>query len=195
MWWGVICTQYTHWPCTHYTHVRAMWWGVICTQYTHWPCTHYTHVRAINKRTKSLTVPFCRHHWPSALLPKRHILIYEQSTNEVTHSGLFVCGHAQEDHEHSAMNVPQSLLHLQWKVQLLIVASGRSEVRGHGTQSQVKLLLHVQCMLTVIWSTPDILLLQWVQYQLNRRLFCGFHSLHSLYIKCTSMLTQHFKMV
>ena len=64
------------------------------------------------------------------------ILMYVmQSTNQVTHSGLFVCGHAQEDHEHSAMNVPQSLLHFQWKVQLLIVASGRSEVRGQGTQS------------------------------------------------------------
>ena len=106
--------------------------------------------------------------------PAPIILMYEQSTNEVTHSGLFVCGHAQEDHEHSAMNVPQSLLHLQWKVQLLIVASGRSEVRGHGTQSQVKLLLHVQCMLTVICSTPDILFSQWVQYQLNCRLVCGY---------------------
>ena len=45
-----------------------------------------------------------------------------------------MCGHAEEDHEDSAMNVPQSLLHLQWKVQLLIIAPGRSEVRGQRSE-------------------------------------------------------------
>ena len=56
---------------------------------------------------------------------------------KVTHSKLLVCGHAEKDHKDSAMNVPQRLLYLQWKVQLLIIAPGRSEVRGQGTQSQV----------------------------------------------------------
>ena len=50
--------------------------------------------------------------------------------HEVTHSRLLVCGHAKKDHEDSAVDVPQSLLHLQWKVQLLIITPGRSEVRG-----------------------------------------------------------------
>ena len=27
-----------------------MWWGAVCTQCTHWPCTHYTHVcHTVNK--------------------------------------------------------------------------------------------------------------------------------------------------
>ena len=41
-----------------------------------------------------------------------------------------MCGHAEEDHEYSAVDAPQSLLYLQWKVQLLIITPGRSEVRG-----------------------------------------------------------------
>ena len=85
--------------------------------------------------------------------------------HEVTYSGLLVCGHAEEDHEDSAMDAPQSLLHLQWKVQLLIIAPGRSEVRGQSTPQ-----LNFVALSTVFSIVGSI---SW-------DLFLSLHSLHQV---------------
>ena len=85
-------------------------------------------------------------------------------TYKITYSGLLVCGHAEEDHEDSAMDAPQSLLHLQWKVQLLIIAPGRSEVRGQSTPSQVKFVA-----LSTVSSIVG-----------SQDLFLSLHSLHQV---------------